>query len=437
MKSPVNGYDLAYLAIMPPAAAMLAYKMWKHGKYRESAPAMLGMALKDEDKVLWENGCVWVHAVSVGEVIAARAMLPLLRKQFHPLPILLTTHTETGQATARTLPEGLVDAVRYYPLDLSCIIRKYVDVYKPKVFIPMETELWPNALRIIGRSGAKIFTLNGKISDNSFRNYQKIGGLIRKTLSNITAFCVQTEADRQRISTLLGSSDNVHVTGNCKFDLPIETYSPSEKEQLASQLGVHLPARLLVVGSTHPGEEELILDAYDKVRADTPDVKLVLVPRHPERFAEVWKLLQQRGLSARRSSDGATTGNAAPQIFLVDQMGLLSKLYSLAEVAVVAGSFVPGIGGHNILEPAAHGVPVVYGPYMKSQPDMARILSPENGGTVTDAEGLSRAISQLLLHPDIAHEKALRGQQALLSNQGSAQRNMEIISRYLSDKAKK
>ena len=220
-----NLYDLAYLAITPFAAGMVIYKMLRTGKYRESAPAMLGKTLKHDDASRWNNGSLWVHAVSVGEVTAARAMLPHLRQQFPHLPILLTTHTETGQTAARALPPELTDAINYYPLDYSWVIRRFVRHYKPRVFIPMETELWPNALDIISRSGAQIFTLNGKMSERSFTRYQKIGSLIRRPLSRVTAFCVQTENDHRRISTLLGNSSNVHVTGtaNSMWKFPLST----------------------------------------------------------------------------------------------------------------------------------------------------------------------------------------------------------------------
>jgi 3-deoxy-D-manno-octulosonic-acid transferase len=425
-----NRFDLAYMSIMPLAGAMMAYKMWRKKKYRESAPAMLGLRLKDEDPEPWENGCVWVHAVSVGEVIAARAMLPLLREHFAPLPILLTTHTETGQAAARARPAGMADAVRYYPLDFSWIVQHYVDLFKPKVFIPMETELWPNALDILAKSGARIFTLNGKISEKSYKSYQRLGGLIRRPLSRITAFCVQTEMDGQRIAHLLGKAENIHVTGNCKFDVDFPVVDDEAKVRVAQELEMAWPGRWIIAGSTHQGEEQILLRAMAEVWEKLPTVQLALVPRHPERFQEVWNLLVQSGIPAMRASDGARTKEAAPRVQLIDKMGVLTRLYALGEVAVVAGSFVPGIGGHNLLEAAAQAVPVVYGPYMKSQPDMARILSTENGGTVAAPENLGAALLDLLKSPADSKTKGEAGKKAYEANRGSALRNMEIIRQY-------
>lgn len=429
-----NLFDLAYMAVFPVAAGAVLYKMRRHGKYRESAPGLIGRQLRDDaDASMFDRGCVWVHAVSVGEVMAAKAMLPLLRRQYNNIPILITTHTETGQAAARNLPEGMVDAVRYFPLDFSWLMRRAVATWKPRVFVLMETELWPNALQIISESGAPVFTLNGKISEKSFRSYKRLGGLIRKPLSCVTAFCTQTEGDADRIAALLGRDDNVHVTGNCKFDIPIPTLDDAEKTALADELGLPWPARFIVAGSTHAGEEEIMLRAYADVSAqDThPQPQLVIVPRHPERFEEVWHLLQKSNIPSRRVSDNATSGHGEPQVHLIDKMGVLTRLYSLAEIAIVAGSFVPGIGGHNLLEPAAHSVPVVYGPYMKSQPDMVRIMNDSQAGTQIDGADLGAALTTLLQNKATAQQKGHQGRAAFVANQGSAERNMEVIQRYL------
>lgn len=432
MNRGINLFDVAYMAVFPAAAGAVVYKMWRHGKYRESAPALIGRQLReDTDSALFENGCVWIHAVSVGEVMAAKAMLPLLRKHFQNTPILITTHTETGQSAARNLPPEFVDAVRYFPVDFSWLMRRAVATWKPRVFIVMETELWPNALQIIRKSDTPVFTLNGKISERSFRSYQRLGKLIRRPLSCVTAFCTQTDGDATRIGALLGKTGNIHVTGNCKFDIPIPMLDENEKAVQANELNLPWPVRYIVAGSTHPGEEEIILRAFDYAAAQDSSLQLILVPRHPERFDEAWELLKKRGIPAQRVSDKSTTGEGAPRVHLVDKMGVLTRLYGLAEIAVVAGSFVPGIGGHNLLEPAAHAVPVIYGPYMKSQPDMVRIMNDSGAGTQVDATDLGAALTKLLNDASMARQKGEAGRVAFLANQGSAQRNMDVIQRYL------
>lgn len=419
----------------PLAGPVLFYKAWRRGKYHESGPAMFGKQLAQEDTALWRNGCVWVHAVSVGEVMAAKAMLPLLREKFAGLPILLTTVTETGQAQARQLVPGLADAVRYYPADFSWVVRRFAEVFRPKVFIPMETELWPNALNVFAEVGARIFVLNGKISEKSFRSYSRLKSVFRGPLSGVTAFCMQTETDAERMAVMCGDRSKVFVTGNCKFDLSAPDVNEDERRKLRAKCGLPEGAKVIVVGSTHGGEEEIAIRAFRKVRARHPEAVLVLVPRHPERFEEVWRLLSGTGFRVFRLSsvedNGGVRSLRAAEIVLVDKMGLLSQLYSIADIAVVAGSFVPGIGGHNILEAAVHSVPVVYGNYMNKQPDMLRLLGEDNGGTPTDSESLGGVVGKLLDDPGLAADKGRRGRETVLRNGGSARKNIEIISRFV------
>ena len=191
------------------------------------------------------------------------------------------------------------------------------------------------------------------------------------------------------------------------------------------------PARWIVAGSTHPGEEELILQAMRTVWQTQPDLRLAIVPRHPGRFGEVWSWLAGQNVNVTRASDGSNSGTGPSRVHLVDKMGVLTRLYSLAEIALVAGSFSPKVGGHNLLEAAAHAVPVVYGPCMKSQPDMARILSPDNGGTITTAETLHDTLLYLAGNPETARQKGLQGQAAYRANKGSALRNMEVLKQYI------
>lgn len=427
----MNRFDLLYLLAAPVGAPYLLYKRIRHGKYRESIPAMFGRHLHREEDAAWVEGCVWVHAVSVGEVMAAKAMLPMIRQRFSDLPVLVTTVTETGQAQARSLIPDLADAVRYYPADFSWVVRRFASFYKPRVLFLMETELWPNALHILAESGTKLFVLNGKISENSFRNYSRMKRLLVPAISRVTAFCMQTEQDARRAGGLIGDRSRVFVTGNCKFDVPMATLSNLRSAQLKSTLAVPAGASVVVAGSTHAGEEELVLDAFNRILGRDPAAFLLLAPRHPERFEQVWKLIAERGLAARRLSDGAKTTEQPARILLVDKMGLLSELYGIASVAVVCGSFVPGIGGHNLLEAAVHGVPVIYGPHMQSQPDMVRIVNDENGGIQTDASGLRDAISNVLDDPGSAAEKGKLAREAVLANRGAARRNIEIVSEFL------
>lgn len=422
-------YDLLYLAVAPVAAPVIAYRHLRHGKYRESGPGMLGRHLGTEPREHWTAGCIWVHAVSVGEVAAARAMLPLLRREFEGVPILLTTVTETGQAQARSLVPALADEVRYYPADFSWIVRKFVEVYRPRMLMLMETELWPNALLHLHARGIPVFVVNGKISERSRRGYARLGSLMRRAFSAVTVYCMQTEGDAHRISELSSKNENVFVTGNCKFDMPAVQLSLEELRDMRELCGVREGQPVIVAGSTHAGEEDMIIAAFRKLRETFPSLSLIIAPRHPERFEQVWDLVRATGVPARRISNGF--GAPEPTIILADKMGILGRLYALADVAIVAGSFVPGIGGHNILEPAMHGVPVIYGPYMFGQPDMVRILGHENGGLQIEGSALESQLRKLLSDRETSRRLGECGREAVERNRGAAQRNMDIISRFL------
>ena len=424
-------FDIFYLGLAPVVAPILAWRALRKKKYRESTAGMLGVHLGDEDPEVWRNGCVWVHSVSVGETMAAKAMMPLLKARFPDLPLLVTTVTETGQALARSLVPGCADAARYYPADFSWVVKKFADTYQPKIFILMETEIWPNALTHLAERGTRIVMMNGRISAKSFKSYNRLKNIFRGPLSGVQAFCMQTEADAERMKVLSGQPDRVFTTGNCKFDTPIERMDGEAKKTLEASLGLAENDKVVVAGSTHLGEEEVVLAAFNQVLVEIPDATLLLVPRHPERFAKVWSLLEQGPVAARRLSDGRRTGTGEPRIVLVDKMGLLVQLYGIADVALVAGSFVPGVGGHNVLEAAAHGTPVIYGPHMEKQPELARLLDEEHGGTIADAAGLGRAILELLNNEALAAEKGAKGLAVVQQNRGSAARNMEILERVL------
>ena len=425
-------YDLVYSLALPVLLPYLGYRRLSRGKYRQSASGMLGQDLPSQaDRRAFEQGSVWIHAVSVGETVAAKSIAPLVRQLLPELPLVASTITETGQAHAHKI---LTEAahIHYFPLDFSWNTQRFLDCYNPRVILVMETEIWPNFLTLAAQRGARIFMVNGKLSDKSFRGYSKGRGFLAPAFNAFRAFCMQTPADAQRMAQLCQRPQDVHVTGNCKFDMPGVALSPEQQEALRTRyrLGARRPT--VVVGSTHPGEEEIILEAFQQARQSVPDLMLILSPRHPERFNEIFTLCQRHPASWRvsRATDPQID---APDIFLLDTMGELARTYGLGDLGVVAGSF-GNIGGHNLLEAAVHAIPVLVGPNMHAQKEIDRLFSGADSGCVRcSAETLGATWIELLRDPQKCRRIGAQALETATRNQGSARASIEVIRRYLQD----
>jgi len=422
--------DLLYLLAAPVFLPPYLYKILVKKKYRESTKGMLGLNLPQEPwLVVSEQINLWLHAVSVGEVVAGKAILSEWAKKEPNTRILASTVTETGQQKARELLTE-AESVIYYPLDFTGIVRRFLATYNPQVYIMMETEIWPNFLREAGARKVKVFLANGKLSDTSFSRWMKVKKLFQGTFDAITAACVQTERDREKFTALLGRPDRILVTGNCKFDSSGSPLTLREKADLLSRLKITDRSPILVVGSTHPGEEEIILDAWAIVRKKIPGLKLILAPRHPERFDAAARILESRGIAFSRYSSPSLEN---PEAVLVDAMGILARLYGVGDVAVVAGSFMP-IGGHNLLEAAVHRVPALYGPHMHKQPEIVKIFKANNAGKQVEKDELAPALEELFLNEDERRRMGEAGATAARQNRGSARRTVEFIRSFTEQK---
>lgn len=422
-------YDFFYYLGLPLFLPYLAWRRLARGKYRDSAGGMMGRDLPEPSQTeLFDKGCVWIHAVSVGEVVAAGSIVPHVREIFPDLPLVVSTVTETGQAQARRTLRN-VARFTYFPIDLSWNVRHFLEAYRPRVVLLMETELWPNFLTLAHKQGARVFTVNGKISEKSFRGYRRARAILRPAFDAIEAFCMQTEADARRMAALSGRPHDVHVTGNCKFDVTMKPLDADTEQAIRThyRLGPRRPT--VVVGSTHPGEEQLALDVYDQLKKHFPDLLMILSPRHPERFAEVYNMCRRHPGKWRvtRATAPPPIDAPPPDVFVLDTMGELARIYGLGDVAVVAGSFCR-VGGHNILEAAIHAVPVVVGPHMHSQRELDRLFAGDDSGLVrTTHDRLARVLCDLL--EDDARRAEI-GRQALATaqaNQGSAQRAAQVL----------
>ena len=376
--------------------------------------------------------CIWVHAVSVGEVQAAAPLVRALADRFPDHAILITTVTPTGAARVRALFGDRVHHA-YVPFEFPHAVNALFRCTNPSVALVMETEIWPNLYRGCGIREIPLILVSARISPRSVPGYRKLLPLIRETLSHGIIIASQSQQDADRFLALGASPERTYVMGNIKFDLQqdegVAARGRAERTRLFGERPVWIAA------STHRGEEEIVLDVHEALRARHDDLLLVLVPRHPERFAAVRDLVRERGFSVVARTEGRAAGDAA--VFLCDTMGEVPLFYAASDVAFVAGSLVP-IGGHNLLEPASLGVPVVTGPHNFNAQDIADLLiSMRACIRVEGPDELVEVVSDLLTDVDEAARLGRAGQQVLEENRGALQRLLVLLEPLLDVDRKK
>jgi len=374
---------------------------------------------------------VWIHAVSVGEVQACAPLVGVLRQRYPDLPLTVTAVTPTGAARARALFGGAAQ-VRYVPFDLPGAVRRFFARVQPRLAVIVETELWPNLYRECGRRRVPLVLASARLSARSVGRYRRLGALFRDTLSQAAVVAAQATGDAERFQALGADPASTHVTGNLKFDFELPPQTVERGARLREQ---YAPARALwVAGSTHGGgEEQTLLEAQRRVRALHPEALLVLAPRHPQRFAEVAALLHQGGVSFVRRSQGAAAAAHTCEVLLLDSLGELLDFYAAADVAFVGGSLVP-IGGHNLLEPAALGVPILTGPHNSNGEEIARLLIASGAAEVVrDAATLGARIGTLLANPEARVRIGAQGRASVDSNRGALGKLLGLIEPLLSE----
>ncbi|ANY89692.1 MULTISPECIES: lipid IV(A) 3-deoxy-D-manno-octulosonic acid transferase [Pseudomonas] len=375
------------------------------------------------------QGGIWVHAVSVGESIAAAPMIRALLKAYPDLPITLTCMTPTGSERIRAM---FADEPRiqhcYLPYDLPWAAGRFLDHVRPRLGIIMETELWPNHIHQCTKRGIPVALANARLSERSARGYARFAGLTGPMLAEMSLIAVQTEAEAERFRSLGARPECVQVTGSIKFDLKIDEQLQPRARALREQWGAE-QRPVWIAASTHDGEDALILQAHRELLQVHGDALLILVPRHPERFDAVHALCREQFETVRRSSGAPVSGQTA--VLLGDTMGELLFLYALADIAFVGGSLV-ATGGHNPLEPAALALPVIMGPHVFNFLEISTMLR-EAGALqqVDDAEGLCGAVRRLIELPQDARRMGLAGKAVMQANQGALERLLQALGNYL------
>jgi 3-deoxy-D-manno-octulosonic-acid transferase len=402
------------------------YHILRHGKYHSGFSERMGRVPVRLRTASHVGQVIWVHAVSVGEVLAVSRLAEQMRQSYPTYRIVVSTTTDTGQELARK--RFGAENVFYFPLDFGFAIRPYLRALQPELVVLAETEFWPNFLRLAHASGARIAVANARISDRSWPSYMRFRWALRRMLLHIDLFLAQTEQDRARLQSIGADAARVQVTGNLKFDVS-STAPPPIVEALRRLLAAENAKPVIVCGSTVEDEEPLLLKAFENLRAEHPRVTMILAPRHPERFDDVAILLQQLGIRFYRRSRW-TEESLAGGVLLVDSIGELAALYALADIAFVGGSLVPR-GGHNIIEPAQYGVAIITGNHTENFRDIVSLFQSRNAVCIVSAVELPPTLMQLVANEDERHALGLRAREALRSQQGATARTLEALQTLL------
>ena len=408
---------VAYVLLAPVFCAVLWFRGLRDRRYRRNFSQRFG-----KGEAVAEPS-IWVHAVSVGEVQAAAVLVRTLYDRYPGVPLVVTTLTPTGDERARALLGDRAD-IRYLPLDLPGSVRRFFDRVKPRIAVIFETELWPNLYRECRRRRVPLVLASARLSPRSMGRYRRFLSLFSEVLSSQVTIAAQGESDAERFRSLGADPQRTHVTGNLKFDFAV----PANVTTKGAELRQHYAAgrSVWVAGSTHGGEEAQVLEAHREVRRTHPGAILALVPRHPQRFAEVASWLEKQNVRfIKRSQPSARTPDL--EVVLVDTLGELLDFYAMGDVAFVGGTLVE-VGGHNLLEPAALGLPVLAGPHNFNSADIAKILV-ESGAAliVADAKELAARVSVLLSSPVERARIGAIGRECVEGNRGALDKLLSLI----------
>lgn len=402
------------------------FQMARHNKYRKGLAERLGRLPSRLQLPKEHEPVIWVHAVSVGEVLAVAGLVEELQRRFPQHRIFISTTTDTGQALAR---KRFGEAnVFYFPLDLAFAIRPSLRALRPRMVVIAETEFWPNFLRLAHASGARIAVVNARISDRSWPSYRRFRGLLRRSLAYVDLFLAQTPEDAARLRDIGAAPEHVRITGNLKFDVPVPA-PPAIVQSVRKSIAATGTGPVLVCGSTVEGEESLLLKAFENLLVQHPQAVMILAPRHPERFAAVAALLEQMSIRFLRRSlwnGERLTGG----VLLLDTIGELAALYALADIAFVGGSLVPR-GGHNIIEPAQHGVATVVGNHTENFRDIVSLLESRDAVRIVGLAELPLVLMELLANDEERRALGKRAAEIMRSQIGATARTASELQELM------
>ena len=428
-------YLLYNFLLICTAFFLLPYYLFrglKYGKSRRGIRQRLGYYAPEFVAAIKGKSSIWIHAVSVGETRAAMPLVKKIRQDYPEYLILLSNVTETGHAIALENPD--IDHCLFFPFDFSWAVRRSLALIQPDLIIIIETEIWPNFTRIAHSRKIPLLLVNGRISDRSYPRYRKVRFLLRPLLDSFSAFCMQTQADMERIIALGAASDRVENTGNMKFDHDLKSIGEAEIRQRKHEYRLPERTAILVAGSTHDGEERALVNAYKVIAQQVQgELLMVIIPRHPERKRDVQALLKDAGVGYRLRSMLKPDDKllVSGDVLLVDTLGEVLDFYSIADLVFVGGSLVP-VGGHNLLEASLLAKPVLFGPHVHNFKEIsAKLIRAGAGVKVANQRELEQQI--VLILNDKVRSRAMgeAGRSLIAENAGATERTMKHIVRAL------
>ena len=426
-------YNLLMILVAVVGLPFFAFRFVREQGFRERMRHNLGFFSPETLAKVAGRRPVWFQAASVGEVVAASSIIKEFKRQMPDIPVLISSGTSSGYAMAqRIIPEA--DAIIFYPPDLPWLPDRIVERIRPRAYVPVETELWPNFLRAARRRSIPVVMVNGRIGERSVEHYRQLRRLFTKMLDTVERFCMQSTIDAQYVIRLGADPHKVIVTGNTKYDQNYSFMTEQEKFNYISELGFAGPGPILVAGSTHRGEEEILFEVLQKVCVQFPTVKLLIAPRDIPRSENIVDLFRRHGfISELRSRISPLQVQSGNQVVVLDTIGELGRLYNLADLVFVGGSMVPH-GGHNILEPAAQGKPIIVGPHMFNFKDTYALFSARGACmTALDGTELSRKVLEILMDRTLSEHMGQEAAAIVMENRGAAVRTVENLKQILAE----
>ena len=424
-------YNILMILVAVVGLPFFAFRALREPRFRERLRHNLGFFLPETLAKVEGRGPVWFQAASVGEVVAASSIIKEFKRQLPQIPVLLSSGTNSGYEMAkRILPEA--DAVIFYPPDLPGLPDRILGRIQPRAYVPVETELWPNFIRAARRRGIPVVLVNGRIGERSVVNYRRMRCMFTDMLDTVARFCMQSTVNAQYVIELGADPHRVVVTGNTKYDQNYSQVSEAEKAAFLEELGFTGAGTVLVAGSTHKGEEEVLTEIVKELRRQMPGLKLLIAPRDIPRSGGIVEGVRGAGLRAElRSKISTVTDPGGVTVVVLDTIGELGRFYALADLVFVGGSLVPH-GGHNILEPAAHGKPILVGPHMFNFKDTYALFSGRGAcATALDAAELARKTRELLTDQALAAHMGRQAAAIVAENQGAAIRTVEQLKQMI------